>query len=58
MKIQHLDQTITMEKYPKEVKTSEKWRRGTNLCHTLTGVLWTIGDSIQPAYSLRVAVKV
>ena len=42
VKIQHLDQTITVAKYPKEVGTPEKWPRRPDLCHTLMGALWTI----------------
>ena len=42
VKIQHLDQTITVAKYPKEAGTSEKWPQGTDLCHTLMGALWKI----------------
>ena len=60
MKIQHLDQTFTVEKYPKEAGNYEKWPRGADLCHNLMGVLWKIAleTPFQPTYSLQVAVKV
>ena len=60
VKIQHLDQTITVAKYPKEAGTSEKWPRGAYLCHTLMGALWTIAQEtpFHPTHSLQVAIKV
>ena len=59
MNIQHLDQTITVEKYPKEVGTPEKWPRGVDLCYTYGCIMKnSLRDSIQPTYSLRVAVMV
>ena len=59
MKIQHLDQTITVAKYPKEAGTPKKWPRGANICYTYGCIKNNILiDSIQPTYSLRVAVKV
>ena len=60
VKIQHLDQTFTVEKHPKEAGTSKKWPQGANICHTLMGALRTIAPEtpFQPTYSLRVAVEV
>ena len=41
-KIQHLDQTITVEKYPKEAGTPEKWPRGANLYYTCRCIINSI----------------
>ena len=57
MKIQHLDQTITVAKYPKEAGTPEKWPQGTDLCYTFGCIMKNnLTDSSQPTYSFRVAV--
>ena len=59
MKIQRLNQTITVEKYPKEAGIPEKWPRGTDLCYTFGCIMNnSLKDSIQPTYSLRVAMTV
>ena len=59
MKIQHLDQTITVEKYPKEAGTHEKWPRDADLYYTCGCIMNnSLIESIQPTYSLRVVVKV
>ena len=59
MKIQHLDQTITVEKYPKEAGTPKKWPWGADLYYTYGCIMKnSLRDSIQPTYSLRVAVTV
>ena len=58
-KIQRLDQTVTVAKYPKEAGTPEKWPRGADLCYTFGCIMNnSLRDSIQPAYSLLVAMKV
>ena len=59
MKIQCLDETITVEKYPKEAATPEKWPQGTDLCYTFGYIMNnSLRDSIERTYSLRVAVTV
>ena len=59
MKIQHLDQTITVAKYPKEAGTPEKWPRGTDLYYTFGFIMNnSLIDSIHPKYSLKVVVTV
>ena len=59
MKIQHLDQTITVEKYPKEAGTPEKWPQGVDLYYTFGCIMNnSLRDSIQPTYSLQVVMTV
>ena len=60
MKIQHLEQTVSSGKIPKGVGTTGKWPRGADLCHTLTGALWTIVSEtpFQPTNTLPVALNV
>ena len=59
MKIQHLDQTIMAEKYPKEEGTPEKWPRDTDIYYTFRCIMNNnLRDSIQPTYSLRIVVTV
>ena len=59
MKIQHLDQTITVAKYPKEAGPPKKLPWGTDLSYTFECILKkSLRDSIQLTYSLHVVMTI